>query len=134
MENQSKLRLKWVCRRCHHYHSRRVTEAARELTSVQTWFWFEICCGPSFYLSWTRLTRRRHRIWPCESCSRSVSTSVDFRLCSGCRDLPAVPNHAHTLGFSHAIEFGALLQVLLTSNTLRIAKASFSQRIDITPV
>ena len=47
---------------------------------------------------------------------------------------PTVPNHAHALGFSHAIKLGTLPEIFLAANTLSIAETSFSQRIDITPV
>lgn len=49
-------------------------------------------------------------------------------------NLPTVPNHAHTLGFSHAVKLGTLSKILLAANTLSVTEASFSQRIDIAPV
>ena len=45
---------------------------------------------------------------------------------SGVRHSPAVPNHAHAPRLRHAIELGALLQVLLAANALSVAEACFS--------
>jgi hypothetical protein len=47
--------------------------------------------------------------------------------------LPAVTNHAEALGLGHAVELGALLQVLLAAEAVVVAVARFSQRVDITP-
>jgi hypothetical protein len=47
---------------------------------------------------------------------------------------PAVADHAHTLGFSHAVEFGALLEVLLAAYSLGVAEAGFCESIDVAPV
>ncbi len=47
--------------------------------------------------------------------------------------LPAVANHAHALGLRLAVELGALLQVFLATNTLRVAKAGLGKCISITP-
>jgi hypothetical protein len=49
------------------------------------------------------------------------------------QNLPAVSHHAHSFGFSHAVKFGALLQVLLAPNTLRIAESCFGKGVDISP-
>jgi hypothetical protein len=48
--------------------------------------------------------------------------------------IPAVSNHAHSLRFSHAVETSALLEVLLAADTLSVAEARFSKRINISPV
>jgi|SRR3569833_257452 len=47
--------------------------------------------------------------------------------------VPAVPNHAHPLGFGLPIELGALLKVLLAADALGIAEPGFGQSIDISP-
>jgi phosphoribosylformylglycinamidine (FGAM) synthase PurS component len=39
---------------------------------------------------------------------------------------PTVPNHAHTLGFSHAIKLGTLFEILLAANTLSVTETSLS--------
>lgn len=49
------------------------------------------------------------------------------------KDLPAVPNHAHPLCLGHAVELGALLQILLAANSLGVAEACLSEGIDVTP-
>jgi hypothetical protein len=48
--------------------------------------------------------------------------------------IPAVSNHTHSLRFSHAVETSALLEVLLAADTLSVAEARFSKRINISPV
>lgn len=47
--------------------------------------------------------------------------------------IPAVSYHAHTLGFSHPVKLGTLLQVLFAADPLSVAETSFRQSIDITP-
>lgn len=46
---------------------------------------------------------------------------------------PTVAHHTHSLGLSHAIELGALLQVLFASDSLSVAETSLSKGINITP-
>lgn len=48
-------------------------------------------------------------------------------------DIPAISNHAHPFCFSHAIEAGTLLEILLATNTLGITKSCLSERIDVSP-
>ena len=48
-------------------------------------------------------------------------------------NIPAVANHAHALGLSHAIKLCALLEIPLAANTLSIAEAGFRQSIDVAP-
>ena len=49
------------------------------------------------------------------------------------RDLPAVPDHADPLGLRHAAIACRLLQVLLASRALRVAKPGFGQRVGVAP-
>lgn len=48
--------------------------------------------------------------------------------------VPTIANHAHSLGFCHAVESGCLLEVLLAANPLGIAETSLSKGINIAPV
>lgn len=46
---------------------------------------------------------------------------------------PAIADHTHAFTFGHSIELGALLEVLLAADTLRVAEACLGKGIAITP-
>lgn len=54
-------------------------------------------------------------------------------ICRGWDSLPAVADHAHAPGFGFAVVLGALLEVLLTPDALRIAEARLGHRINVAP-
>jgi hypothetical protein len=65
---------------------------------------------------------------------RSVNARFRYPMWKGGKKhIPAVPNHAHALGLSLAVEVRTLLKVLPTSDTLSIAESGFSQSVHITP-
>lgn len=93
---------------------------------------FETCSVPFSYPSLV-IPSRRPCTLPCESCSGVSSSNWQQAFVDSKYHIPTVANHAHSLFFSHAVELGTLLKILLAADTLGVAETCLGKGVHVTP-